>query len=141
VDVTPSTRIADLDLFSDCTKSELRQIDALTTYLHLDKDRVLMREGGPAKEFVIIGSGTARISRRTDDGESTLADVGDGEFIGEMELLSGAPRAATVTATSDLAVLVSSASEFQSILRIAPSVAHKVRRASVLREATMQTAA
>jgi CRP-like cAMP-binding protein len=137
----PPIRINDLDLFADCSKAELRKIDSLTTFLHVSKDRVLMREGGQAKEFIIIGSGTARISRETDQGEATVADVGSGEFIGELELLARTPRAATATATTDLTVLVSSASEFQSMLRIAPSVATKVRRASVARAASLQAAA
>jgi len=141
MDATPAIRIGDLELFADCTRAQLRQIDSLTTYLHLDKDRVLMHEGSTAREFIIIGSGTARISRQTDDGESTLADVGSGEFIGEMELLSGSRRAATATATTDLSVLVSSAGEFQAMLQIAPSVAHKVRRASMVRAATLAQAA
>jgi CRP-like cAMP-binding protein len=138
---TTPIRIADLELFADCSKAELRQIDSLTTYLQLSKDRVLMREGSRAKEFIIIGSGTAQISRETDHGTSKLAEVGSGEFIGEMELLNGAPRAATATAATDLVVLVSSASEFQSILDISPSVAQKVHEVSAVRAASLDAAA
>jgi CRP-like cAMP-binding protein len=137
---TTPIRIADLELFADCSKAELRQIDSLTTYLQLSKDRVLMREGSRAKEFIIIGSGTAQISRETDHGTSKLAEVGSGEFIGEMELLNGAPRAATATAATDLVVLVSSASEFQSILDISPSVAQKVHEVSAVRAASLDAA-
>jgi CRP-like cAMP-binding protein len=141
MDATPIIRLADLELFADCSKAELRQIESLTTHLHLEQDRVLMREGSPAKEFIIIGSGSARISRQTDEGTTTLADVGRGGFIGEMELLSKAPRAATATATTDVTVLVSSPSEFQSMLSVAPSVAHKVRQASLVRAASLGAAA
>ena len=38
-------RIADLDLFADCTKAQLRQIASLMTYLRVPRNRVLMREG------------------------------------------------------------------------------------------------
>jgi len=141
MDANPVIRIADLELFADCSKAELRQIESLTTFLHLEQDRVLMREGSAPKEFIIIGSGTARISRETGQGTATLADVGRGGFIGEMELLSRAPRAATATASTDLAVLVSSASEFQAMLDVAPSVAHKVRRTSMVRAASLEPAA
>jgi len=141
MDATPVIRLADLELFADCSKAELRQIQSLTTYLHLERDRVLMREGSAPKEFIIIGSGSARISRQTGEGTTRLADVGRGGFIGEMELLSKAPRAATATASTDLTVLVSSASEFQSMLDVAPSVAHKVRRASQVRAASLGVAA
>jgi CRP-like cAMP-binding protein len=69
-----------------------------------------------------------------------VADVGSGEFLGEMSLLWGSPRNATATATTDLGVLVSSASEFRSILRIAPTVADKVFHTSMERAATVEFA-
>ena len=134
-------RIADLELFADCAKAELRQIDSLTTCLHVPADRVLMREGSTAKEFIIIGSGTARVSRETDGGAARVADLGSGDFLGEIALLTGKRRTATVTATTDLAVFVSSASEFRSILHIAPSVANKVVQTSMVRVASMDVAA
>jgi CRP-like cAMP-binding protein len=132
--------IADLELFADCTKAELRQIRSLTTYLRIPKDRVLIKEGTRAQEFIIINSGTARISRETDDGLTTVAEVGTGKFLGEMALLTGSPRNATATAATDLGVLVSSASEFRSILRIAPKVADKVFHTSMERAATVELA-
>jgi len=134
-------RIADLELFADCTKAELRQINALTTHLHVPADRVLMRKGSTADEFIIIGSGSARVSRETDDGSATVADVGSGEFLGEFALLSGKRRTATATATTDLEVFVSSVIEFKSILHIAPSVADKVVQTSMARAAGMDIAA
>jgi CRP-like cAMP-binding protein len=133
--------IGELDLFADCTKAELRQIRSLTTYLQVPKDQVLMQEGSPAHEFIIIDSGTAEVSRTTDDGVAKVAEVGSGEFLGEMALLNGAPRSATATAATDLGVLVSSASEFRSILHLAPSVADKIRQASVDRSTTVSVAA
>jgi len=133
--------IADLELFADCTKAQLRKIRSLTTYLRLRKDQVLIREGSRAREFIIIDSGTARVSRETDNGVTKVADVGSGQFLGEIALLTGSRRTATVTATSDLGVLVSSASEFRSILDIAPSVADKVVRTSIVRATNMDIAA
>jgi CRP-like cAMP-binding protein len=100
-----------------------------------------MREGSPAHEFIIIDSGTACVSRETDHGVTKVADVGSGEFLGEIALLTGSRRTATVTATSDLAVLVSSVSEFRSILDIAPSVADKLAHASLVRATNLDVAA
>ena len=133
--------IADLELFADCTKAELRKIRSLTTYLQVPKDQVLMREGTTAHEFIIIDSGTARVSRSTGEGVAKVADVGSGEFLGEMALLNGSRRTATATATTDLGVLVSSASEFRSILRLAPSVADKVVHTSLARAEALAEAA
>ena len=70
-----------------------------------------------------------------------MAEVGSGEFLGEMALLNGSRRTATATAATDLGVLVSSASEFRSILRLAPSVADKIVKASVERSAPLEVAA
>ena len=137
----PVVRIADLELFADCTRAELRQIGSLTTYLQVPKGQVLMREGGRANEFVVIGSGTAKVSRQTNQEVVTVAEVGSGDFLGEMGLLAGTNRTATVTAMTDLTVLVSSASEFRSILRLAPSVANKVVHASTVRAASLDIAA
>jgi CRP-like cAMP-binding protein len=127
--------IADIELFADCTRAQLKKIRSLTTYLQLPKDRVLMREGSTAHEFIIIDSGTALVSRQTHQGVTKVADVGSGEFLGEIALLTGSRRTATVTATSELGILVSSANEFRSILEIAPSVADKVVHTSLARAA------
>jgi CRP-like cAMP-binding protein len=125
-------RIDDLDLFADCRRSELRKIEPLTTFLRVAKDQVLMRQGDVARQFVIVGDGTARLTRQTKGEVAEVASVGSGQFIGDSALLTGSRLTATATATTDLSVFVSSASEFRSILRIAPSVAHKVRRASLI---------
>jgi CRP-like cAMP-binding protein len=132
--------IADLELFAGCTKAELRKIRALTTYVRVPQDRILMREGTRAHEFIIINSGTAVVSRQTDDGVATVAEVGSGEFLGEMALLTGTLRNATATAATDLGVLVSTANEFRSILRIAPTVADKVFQTSMERAANVELA-
>jgi len=139
---TPNVvRMAELELFADCTKAELRQIGSLTTYLHVPRDRVLIREGSSAKEFIVIGAGTAEVSRETGDGIARVAQVGTGDFLGETALLAGTRQTATATATTDLAVFVSSVSEFRSILHVAPSVADKVVKTSLVRAASGAIAA
>jgi CRP-like cAMP-binding protein len=138
MDTPREVDIAEFELFADCTKAELRKIRALTTYVRVPQNRVLMREGSRAHEFIIINSGTAVVSRKTDDGVETVAEVGSGEFLGEMALLTGTPRNATATAATDLGVLVSTANEFRSIMRIAPTVADKVFQTSMERAAQVE---
>ena len=138
---TNPIRLDKLDLFSDCTRAQLQQISSLTSYLRLPKGHVLMHEGAPAKEFIVILSGTAEVTRQTAGGGVRVAEVGPGDFQGEMGLLAGAPRTATVTATTDLVVLVSSVGEFRSILELAPSVAAKVRQTSSARASGLALAA
>jgi CRP-like cAMP-binding protein len=124
-------RIDDLELFADCKKAELRQIHPLMTYLDVAKDQVLMREGDFVRQFIVVGGGTARLTRKTGEGVAEVTDLGSGEFLGESSLLAGSRTTVTATAATDLAVFVSTPSEFRSILRIAPSVEHKVRQASL----------
>jgi len=130
---TTAQRIGGLDLFSGCTRAQLDRIGSLTTQLTIPEGQVLITEGDPGMEFIVILSGTARVTRRTADGETVVAEVGRGDFLGEMALLAKSRRTATVTATSDLVVLVSSVGEFHSILEIAPSVARTVRQVSFAR--------
>jgi len=125
---TQTYAIDKLELFSDCTRAELRQINSLTTRLDVSEGAVLMRQGDAPREFLIIGSGRAEVTRDTDAGATTVSELGSGQMVGEMALLMGTHRTATVTAVTDLTLFVSSVPEFRSILRIAPSVADKVRQ-------------
>jgi CRP-like cAMP-binding protein len=133
--------IEELELFAECSKKELRQIDGMTTLVRLPKDRVLIREGERSREFIVIGSGRAQVTRRTPEGISVVSDIGGGDMLGEMELINGTNRAATVTAATDLTVFVSTVGEFRSILRIAPSVARKIRMTASTRSRDFDAAA
>jgi CRP-like cAMP-binding protein len=138
---TNALRIDDFDLFADCSRAQLQQIGSLTTYLRIPGGHVLIHEGDIAKEFIVILRGTAEVSRHTAHGRVHVADVGTGDLLGEMALLSGSRRTATVTATTDLEVLVSSVGEFRSLVELAPSVGHKIRRASASRASSQGIAA
>jgi len=97
-------------------------------HLVLSEGQVLIREGAAAKEFIVIADGIAEVTRETASGAVTVANVASGDFLGEMGLLNARLRAATVTATSDLSVFVCSASEFRSMLRLAPPWPRRSRR-------------
>jgi CRP-like cAMP-binding protein len=136
-----SVRVTSADLFGGCTKAELRQLNSLSTLIRVPKDRVLMREGSWAREFMVICSGKAKVTRQTETGTTELGEVGSGEFLGEMGLLTGQPRSATAIAMTDLTLLVSTAGEFRSMLEVAPSVAAKIVKASEERAAVRDIAA
>ena len=82
-----------LDLFADCTKSELRLIRSLTSFLQLPKGHVLMRQGDAGREFVIVGSGVVHISRETEDGTTDVAATLD-RLLGDQEGLARRQTAA-----------------------------------------------
>jgi CRP-like cAMP-binding protein len=111
-------------LFSPCAKHELRRIAGLVDEVEAPKGRVLAREGQPGSEFFVVvkGSATAKRSGRK------VATIGPGSFFGELALLDQGPRAATVTADTDMQLLVLTSRAFSSLLDDVPSVSRRILR-------------
>jgi CRP-like cAMP-binding protein len=115
-------RLSQVQLFSACSKRELARIAALTTEIEVPPGKVLMRQGDPGRECFVIEEGTARATIRG----RKATKMGPGECFGEMALLHAAPRSATVTAASDMHLVVLNSREFSTLLDDVPSVARKV---------------
>jgi CRP/FNR family transcriptional regulator, cyclic AMP receptor protein len=114
--------LTEIPLFSACSKRELRTVSSLTTGVAVPAGEVLTSQGQPGREFVVILEGKATV---TIDG-TLIATLGPGDFFGEIALLDGGPRTATVTAVSDLACKVMSHGEFTKMLDGAPTMARKL---------------
>jgi CRP/FNR family cyclic AMP-dependent transcriptional regulator len=109
-------------MFRGCTKKELRSIAGLCTPLSVEPGFVLTTQGGPGGECFVIGDGHATV---VIDGR-TVAEVGPGESVGEMSLLDGGRRSATVTAITPMSLYVVSANEFTALLQESPSIDRKI---------------
>ncbi len=83
----------------------------------------IVREGEPGDEFFVILEGEADIVIRTGDQTTPVATLKKGQFFGEMSLLTGAPRSATVLAKSQLAVTVIDKSAMSQVLSQNPGLA------------------
>lgn len=114
--------LARVPLFSHLGKKEQGAVRELMTLIDLPLGQVLTRQDAHGAELFIILSGTASVVR---DGHH-VADVGPGDFIGEMSILDQGPRTATITATSDMTVLVATRQEFNSLLDRLPSLARQM---------------
>lgn len=88
-----------LALVDGCAKEQLARLERLLQPRHLKVGDVLMREGDAGSFFVLLLSGELEITRTTETGSQQLAVVGPGSVIGELALLRGRPRTATVSAT------------------------------------------
>ncbi|NBB91291.1 MAG: cyclic nucleotide-binding domain-containing protein [Spirochaetes bacterium] len=92
----------------------------------------IFREGEPGERMYIIQSGTVRISKEFDGKLHVLAELGKGEFFGEMAIVSRIERTATVTAVTDTYLLAFDRQGFQSMIeknaKIAMSVIDKLSR-------------
>ena len=109
-------------LFERLSKSELEAVAALADEVALPEGRKLTEEGASGTEFVVIVDGAADVRRR---GRKINA-LGSGDFLGEIALVTGSPRTATVTTTAPTTVLVITARGFRTLLRTTPSVQLKV---------------
>jgi CRP/FNR family transcriptional regulator, cyclic AMP receptor protein len=109
-------------LFSACTRKELELIDGATTELRFPAGETLARQGENGHEFMVIVEGTARV----EIGGQTVATIGPGEFFGEIALLDGGPRTATVVAETDVVAEVIGQREFAGLVEDSPHLAKKL---------------
>jgi len=124
-----ATQLAGLPLFSACSGRDLQRLAAAADELEVAAGTELTRQGAVGREaFVIIG-GSARVTK---DGRAA-AELGPGDHFGEMALLDGGPRTATVTALTDMSVLVLSKPAFNAVLDEIPTLAHKLLVATARR--------
>jgi CRP-like cAMP-binding protein len=98
-------------LFQGCSTKELRLIASLMTPIYCGRGRVLLREDEIGRECFVVVRGHAVVER---DGVM-IGHVLDGAVVGELALLGNARRAATVTAASEMEILVMSRAEFGAI--------------------------
>ena len=88
-----------------------------------DEGAELIREGEPARQFFLILSGSARVTRN----RRLVRELGPGDFFGEIGILSKSQRTATVTATSPMELIVLADAALRSIAREEPSVARTIQ--------------
>lgn len=110
--------IQSVPLFSRCTKKQIAALAAQAVELALPADRELTREGARGREFMLIVRGEAKVVKNG----RTIRKLGAGDFVGEIALLSGSPRTATVTTTEPTVVLVLTDRAFATVTREMPAV-------------------
>jgi CRP/FNR family transcriptional regulator, cyclic AMP receptor protein len=111
-------------LFAGIDAEGLARIAARMTELEVPADRVIARQGEIGTGFFVIVSGMVRVIR---DGE-TLAELGPGDFFGELSVLDGKPRNAQVVSTEPTTCLALATWEFEAVVREQPSVALAILR-------------
>lgn len=109
-------------MFAVCSKRELQEVTRLSTEVTVPAGKVLMAEGQPGYEFMVVLEGTATATR---EGKH-VATFGEGDFFGEISLLDDGPRTATVTADTEMTLAVVGRREFTGLLNDIPELAHKV---------------
>jgi len=117
--------LGDLPLFADCNPRDMRTIADLGTRIGVRAGQRLMAAGSRGSDVVLVLAGEAVCEL----GGKTVARFETGDFFGEVAVLDGQPRTATVRAVTDMDVLVLSPAEFHEMVGLSPQVAHRVLRA------------
>lgn len=117
--------IRSLPLFADCTASEVAEVAAIADETDLSVGRKLTTEHADGQEFVVIIEGTANVTQ----GDTIINTMRSGDFFGEISLLTGQPRTATVVATTPVHALIIEGHAFRRLLEDAPDIKEKVERA------------
>jgi len=115
-------RLSQVSLFSGCTKSELKLVGSSVDEIEVPAGKVLIRQGQPGRECFVIVEGRATAAIR---GKGSYG-MGPGTCFGEMSLLDSEPRSATVTADTDMRLLVLGSREFSTLVSRVPNVALRV---------------
>lgn len=121
--------ISRVPLFSGCNAGDVEWIGRLADEVDIAADHVIFREGTTAHEFIIVVDGALRIERHG----SVINRLGPGDFAGEIALVDGGPRTATVIADVPSRVLVIGHGEFHSLLARRPSIEIQVLQALAAR--------
>ena len=110
--------VPDTVLFTGASGRERRNLSRLGTSVTVDAGTTLTPEGRPGKEFFVVRNGEAVCTVRG----SERAHFKGGDFFGEMALLDGGPRTATVKAQTSMKLVVYSLTEFRTMLDASASV-------------------
>jgi CRP/FNR family transcriptional regulator, cyclic AMP receptor protein len=110
--------IKSVPLFSHCSRAEIAALAAEADELTLPDGKALTRQGERGREFMVIVDGAARVEK---DGQ-VVNELGTGDFLGEIALLSDIPRTATVTTTGETTILVLTDRAFKRVADRIPSV-------------------
>jgi len=114
--------LGDVPLFSRCTPGQRRTVARHAEIVELPAGTDLVREGEPGDALFVILDGKAAVRR----GGADVNHVGPGAYFGELAILDGEPRAATVVAESDVRVAVVGIRMFRTMLREFPDLAEQL---------------
>ncbi|HEX9244223.1 MAG TPA: cyclic nucleotide-binding domain-containing protein [Anaeromyxobacter sp.] len=119
-----------IPIFSDLGRDAFVELMQAMVLHRVAKGESVLREGEDGTSFYVVASGRLAVTRRdeTQGGHIALAHLGSGEFFGEMALLSGTTRSATITAEEDAEVLEFRADVLLDIAGRHPHVAQSLRR-------------
>jgi CRP-like cAMP-binding protein len=126
-------RLASVPLFASLSRRDRRRVAQLADEIDLPAGRRLVDQGEWAYEVFVLLDGTAEVTR---DG-AHVADLGPGDFLGEMGTLGKTQRNASVVATSPVRAIVMTAHDVRTLARDLPAIGRPLEQAISERAATL----
>jgi CRP-like cAMP-binding protein len=114
--------LTSVPLFAQCTKAELKSLARHTSDITAEPEQILIKEGQGAYDFFVIVSGEADVSREG----RVVAHLRAGDWFGEIGLLAPALRDATVTARSQMELIVLAQWDFEQAIAEAPGMTRRL---------------
>ncbi len=133
-------RLAAVDFLAGLSPEELDRLAAAAAPRVYLRGEPVVREGETGAEFFCIVRGSATVSVATDGRVRDVATLAEGQYFGEMSLLTGEPRAASVTAAGELHVLVIGKPIMQQLLAANPALAERLAQPLAARQTALQQA-
>ena len=115
-------------IFAEIEPSKLKLLAFMSERIGFDSGKQLMRQGDPADAAYLIIDGHAEVILETPAGPVVVATAGANETVGDMGILSNAPRAATVRAKDRVIALRISKDPFMRMVREFPNMAVSIMR-------------
>jgi len=108
--------------FSNLSQRHLREISKHADQVQVETGKVMAQQGKTGWEFIFIVEGKARVEKNG----KVIRQLSGGDFFGEIALIDGKPRTATVTAETDMTVLIVHKTSFDHLLDTIPGLQKKI---------------
>jgi CRP-like cAMP-binding protein len=116
-----------MDLFSSLQPSERKHLAQRLDFTPFERGALMTRQGDDADCLYLMVDGHADVLiDAPDGGMAMVAEVGPGSFFGEMGLMTGEPRSATVVARSKVDAFRLDKDAFEEVLRARPAIAEEI---------------
>jgi len=125
-----ANRLKSLPLFESVSDEDLERTAPFVSEVSVSEGKHLVDEGDYAYNFMAIEEGTAEVRR----GDETVAELGPGDFFGEVGLLDTEKRTATVVATSPMRLITLDRWDMKRLEKSAPTAVEQIRAAAAERQ-------
>ena len=116
-----------IPLFAEVSDVDLEAVASLLIERRFPKHKTIVEEGMPGDYMYIVCDGRVKVTKLSGDGrEKILEMLGSGSFFGELSLLDGAPRSASVKALTETRMLALSRGDFLNLLHRSPDLSMAV---------------